>query len=241
MKNNFKDTLVFVAGGGFFGKKASQWFKDRDAKVLVVDIDREKAIDFVDIEVDISNAYSEIDSGVIGFLKGDATDCFIELTEVVFPKIVVPAIPGHFLGRISKKILTNNGFEVKSIEPSIFKEIVNEVPDDLILTKDYENGVLITSYMQEGECSENCPQPIDICTATQKNKNGLMSDILDEAIEGFSDYHNVLISHGINGAGYIEGSDIQKLIKDIHQLESGATLSIGTSCSCHGILNCIKI
>ncbi|WGI17002.1 hypothetical protein [Methanonatronarchaeum sp. AMET-Sl] len=240
MSNRFGDGFIYVAGGGFFGKKACSWFRDRGARVLVVDVDEEVTKDYIDFEVGLENVYSELSSGEIGFLKGDAVDCFLELNESCFPDVVVPAVPGHFLGKVFKSYLEKNEFKVGSVGESVFNRVVESIPKDLVLTTNPIEGVLVTSYMQEGRCLDDCPQPIDFCTVTKEEKDGLMNEILIDVVRDKVGYSNVLVSHGLNGVGYLSGDDVQDLLSDVDKLE-GCSCAVGTSCGCHGIMNLMKV
>lgn len=246
---NFQDKLVMIAGGGYFGTKAVILAKDVHAKVVVVDnkIDC-KASEFVDeiiTETDIHKT-SDVKAGSAALFVCDAVEFIIRLMMITPPDYIVPAMHGHFAGKLVKKWLECEGLEVKSTL-SVFENVVKDIPQSLILHCDKEMGVIITSYMSKGKlCTVPCDQPMDICPTTGITKMGPMHRILASATHDKVTRSKILVGHTLWGrkgeeVGYFQGSALTSFLSDTKRFKTPYSLAIGTACDCHGILNLFSV
>jgi hypothetical protein len=242
---NFRDKLVLIAGGGYFGTKAVIIAKDVHSKVVVVDnkIDcrASELVDKIITETDV-HKISDMKAGSAALFVCDAVEFIVRLMMITSPDYIVPAMHGHFAGKLVKKWLECEGLEVKSTS-NVVENVLKEFPQRLILQCDKEMGVIITSYMSKGNlCKVPCDQPIDICPATGIAKMGPMHHILACATHDKVTLSKILVGHTLWGrkggeVGYFQGSTLMSFLSDTKQLKTPYSLAVGTACDCHGILN----
>lgn len=246
---NFDDKLVLIAGGGHFGTKAVILAKDVHAKVVVVDnkIDCE-ASKFVDkiIKGRYIHKISDVKADSAALFVSDAVEFVVRLMMIKSPDYIVPAMQGHFAGKLVKKWLECEGLEVKSTL-SVVENVLKGVPQSLILNCDKEMGVIITSYMSKGKlCKVPCDQPMDICPTTGIPKMGPMHRLLACVTHDKVTTSKILVGRTLWGrkggeVGYFQGSALTTFLSDIKRLKTPYTLAIGTACDCHGILNFFSV
>jgi len=246
---NFQNKLVLIAGGGYFGTQAVIIAKDVNAKVVVVDnkIDCE-ASEFVDEiirEPDVHKT-SDVKAGSAALFVCDAVEFIVRLMMITAPEYIVPAMQGHFAGKLVKKWLECEGLEVKSTS-NVVENVLKDIPQSLILHCDKEMGVIITSYMSKGDlCKVPCDQPVDICLSTGIAKIGPMHRILAYAAHDKVTLSKILVGHTLWGrkggeVGYFQGSALMSFLSDTKQLKTPYSLAVGTACDCHGILNLFNV
>lgn len=109
---------MFIAGGGWFGALAAENFKQkRDVKALLVDVRRDyPARRHVGL---IVTSFDSLDfRRGVNMLVSDAVEVLIELlNRGVVPELVVPAVPGHFAGRVFRNYLKKR-LHCSSVETS---------------------------------------------------------------------------------------------------------------------------
>ncbi|MHC1635018.1 MAG: hypothetical protein ACXQTS_00095 [Candidatus Methanospirareceae archaeon] len=237
--------LVICVGGGFFGSKAAKVAKDRDAKIIIIDKDErcasrelcDEVIDASDFDISTIDA----SNGAV-LLIGDGVGVLRVILKNTIPKLIVPAIPGHLMGRLVKEWLKWEGIEVKE-DGSLLEEVSSGIPRRLILWKSEEEGVIISSYMPEGKtCKLGCVQP-KRCPVTNIDKPAKMYELIRFALASSPIKHfRVLISHQMDGVGAIKGEDVAEALRYFENtLKPGDLFAITTSCTCHAILNIFKV
>lgn len=246
---SFRDKLVLIAGGGYFGTKAVRLTKDAHANVVVVDnkIDCEasKFVDKIIKERDIHKT-SDIMAGSAALFVCDAVEFIVRLMMIKSPDYIIPAMHGHFAGKLVKRWLEYEGLEVKN-KLCLVERVLKDIPQSLILHCDKEMGVIITSYMSKGKlCEVPCDQPIDICPTTGLSKIGPMHNILTDVTQSKVTISKILAGHTLWGrkggeVGYFQGSELTSFLSETKKLKTPYSLAIGTSCDCHGILNFFSV
>ncbi|UCG66422.1 MAG: hypothetical protein JSW12_05185 [Deltaproteobacteria bacterium] len=242
---NFQNKVVLIAGGGYFGSQAVIISKDVNAKVVVIDnkIDCEASV-FIDEIIRETNVQktSDVKAGAAALFVCDAVEFTVRLMMMASPDYIVPAMQGHFAGKLVKKWLECEGLEVRSTS-NVLENVLKDIPQSLILHCDKEMGVIITSYMSKGNlCEVPCDQPIDICPSTGIAKMGPMHHILAYATHDKVTLSKILVGHTLWGrkggeVGYFQGSALMSFLSDTKQLKTPYSLAVGTACDCHGILN----
>jgi hypothetical protein len=259
--------LVICVGGGFFGAKAVKRVKEKGAKVVVIDSNAEctaRELCDEEIEIRIKKDVLDIDIDTIIeslswqtlLLVGDGIEVLKAILIKTVPKLIVPAIPGNLMGKLTKTWLKRGGITVKE-DGSVLGEILEGIPRRLVLAGNKEEGVLISSYMPEGKmCKIECDEP-KICPVTGVEKPAPMHAVLrfcvasgglDSDVEYKYKYHcRILISRligGVGGAGGIAGTEVIDALKYFElafstnkEKDRKDILAVGTACSCHGILN----
>ena len=241
MANIFKDKIVFVAGGGHFGTEAIKSLRASSAKVILVDtISNCKASKFADEKVngcDIDEAF-RIESNSVKFFLCDAVELLNKIIRRATPDHIVPAIPGHLAGEVVKRWLEEEGFKLKGDSETAI-EVLNEIPKSLVMSYNKETGRIVTSYMPEGRlCNLPCDQPIDFCRTTGRKKAGPMYSILEFATWKKAEISKIIHSYKLQrDVGCFKGEDIVSFLSELKNIKTPYSLAIGTSCSCHGVLN----
>ncbi|MCP8305017.1 MAG: hypothetical protein H3Z50_06090 [archaeon] len=245
MSNIFKDKLILIAGGGHFGTEAMISAKASSARVILVDnIYDCKASRFVDERVkgsDIDEAL-RVRSDRAKFFLCDAVEFLTNFMRRATPDYIVPAIPGHLAGEVVKRWLEEEGFRVEG-EAEIVREVLKEIPESLVMNFDEDVGIIITSYMPKGKlCKIPCDQPLDFCRTTGRPKAGPMYSIFEFATWGKVDVSKIIRSYKLQrDVGCFRGEEFASFLSDLKKIETPYSLAIGTSCSCHGVLNLFSV
>ena len=233
------EDFVFIAGGGRFGSLATKFFKQRrDVKALLVDVRRNcpayRHVGFVATSLD------DLDfRRGVNMLVSDAVEALTELLERgAVPELVVPAIPGHFAGKVFKNYLERRGF---TVAPSrlLLKEALRRLPKDIALYADEDQSVIVCSYMPfDRECKIPCPQPT-VCPVTRRRREKAMFKLLREAVDAdiVSILRSTLLTENV---GAFSGKELMETLdKCVERVD--CTTAIGTACKCHGIVNLFKV
>ncbi|HPR41951.1 MAG TPA: arginase family protein [Candidatus Methanofastidiosa archaeon] len=156
-------------GGGRFGTRAALLSRKQNAVTLVVDpfpdckvckVAEIKATDLDDIDFELR--------GKIQYLQGNGCDLVWDIFSRRCPDILVPAAPGHLMALAAVRLLSRSGMTARPYIEG-FDRIRDRLDDDMVLIARREEGIFVTSYMDEGVmCLENCPQPA-ICPVTGKD------------------------------------------------------------------------
>ena len=238
---DLRGRLVFIAGGGYFGSIAVKSLKEMKARIVVADVDENcRAGECVDKAINTPTMVSPSD-GEAYLVVYDCVNYLIEMFRGgVMPDIIVPAVPGNFIGRFFKSYLESEGFNVNPDSSSISMVLRNNVLNDVIIDVNTENCVIVVSYMLKGfKCRTPCIQP-KTCPVTGRTKKTPMYLLLEQAIDNIS-YPKIFQSHLINpNIGGIRGEIIYTFLNEfISSYES--KVAIGAACKCHGIVNFFKI
>ena len=234
--------MVVVAGGGHFGSKAAKYAKESGARVAIVDLDPHcAAAAFAD---SILGGYGkgalDTEGSAVLFVQ-DAVDFLLDLLRSTTPGYIVPAVPGHLAAWVVERWLKTKGLVVS---PSgMVSKVTSAMPQSTILFTDEAKGVVVTSYMPQGQlCRLPCMQPGDRCPTTGRAKLGPMHRFLSEAAAGNADITRVFVSRLVGPeAGCFRGEELASLLVDLGSATPPYTLAVGTSCECHGILNLFAV
>jgi hypothetical protein len=245
MPNSLKDKLMVIAGGGYFGTEALISAKESLAKIILIDeIPDCKASKFADERVNRMDLDRAINAkaNYVKFFVCDAVEFLKDFLKRATPDYIAPAIPGHLAGKLVKRWLEDKGFEIK-VESRLIREVMDDIPKSMIIYYDEDSGIVITSYMPKGSlCRIPCDQPIGFCPTTGKPKAGLMYKVLEHATWNRVRISKILISHKLQtNVGCFRGEELSSFLSNIEQMERPYSLAIGTSCTCHGILNLFSV
>jgi len=240
---NLRGKLVFVMGGGKFGKKALRYLKDSGAKVLIVDINPTcKSSLEVDVLGEDLSVLDSLRPEQAAFLVGNAVDILVSLLETIIPDLVVTAIPGNVLAKVVEVWLAKRDIKLEPYTKVVPKVLAN-IPPSLVSSVDELSGVIVVSYMPSNMmCRENCLPPKGVCASTGKPKLGSVDKLLEFSVFNNTDVSGILYSKQLTGGlGAINGKELHSLLKRLDDFHKPYTLCIGTACDCHGILNLIKV
>jgi hypothetical protein len=230
--------LMVCLGGGYFGAKAARLGKECKARTMIIDTNPDCAAREI-VEV-VLTEQEPIEAGQVALIVGDAMETLFNILGGEVPQWVIPAVPGHALGKLVNSWLTAKGVRVSS-GGYLLAEVLDGLPHKLVLSTDEKSGILISSYMTQGlKCKEGCVQR-RICPITKIKKPAAMYELLEYSVAEAIDFYKIFISHQFDGVGGVPGEVVKKTLDYLASLAPPYTLAIGTSCRCHGILSLFKV
>ena len=130
-----------------------------------------------------------------------------------------------------------------SLTNKIVPKVLENIPKSLVSFVDENSGVIVVSYMPSNKrCRENCVPPKGICASTGRPKLTSMAKLLKFSVYKHTDFSAILYSKQLTGGlGAIDGKELHSILKRLDTYHRPYTLSIGTACECHGILNLGKV
>lgn len=216
-RKTMNNKTALVIGGGNYGTKACQYFKEQKARVILVDNDPDcKAQAFVAKE---------------NFVVKDAQNAW-ELALKLKPDFIVPTHPGHTCGKWIREY-----FHLKPLPDSISK-VTKRLPSSLFLGGDEPDARLIFSYMTRGKvCRDDCLPVPDQCALTGEPRPAPLYKLLEYAVFELFDCGRIFTSEQMApGVGAIKASEFLAFMKEV-EIKKPKTLAVGTACQCHGVLN----
>lgn len=230
--------LLVCLGGGYFGAKAARLGKKCKARTLIIDTNPDCAArEIVDV---VLTGQGTIKAGQVSLIVGDAMEILSGILEGEVPQWIIPAVPGHSLGKFVSSWLRAKGLKVAS-GGGLLTEVLAGLPNRLVLSADEKSGIIISSYMAKGlRCKTNCSQ-LKICPVTKRQKPAPMYELLEFSVSEAVDYHKIFVSRQFDGVGGVPGAEVKKTLKHLASLTPPYSLAIGVSCRCHGILSLLKV
>jgi hypothetical protein len=230
--------LLVCLGGGYFGAKAARLGKECNARTMIIDANPDCAArELVDV---VLTGRGTINAGQVALIVGDATEILLSILEGEVPQWIIPAVPGHSLGRLVESWLRAQGLKVAS-SGGLLAEVLAGLPHRLVMSADEKSGILISSYMAQGlMCKTDCSQ-LGICPVTKRKKPAPMYKLLEFSASAAIDCYKILISCKFDGVGGVSGAEVKKTLKYLASLTPPYSLAIGTSCRCHGILSLFEV
>ena len=218
---NLKNKVILIFGGGKYGTKALKFAKKKKAEKIFV-MDRNP----------LCQAREFLSKEEFLLLEGNT---ILNLITKLKPDFIIPAMPGHTMGRLFKET-----FDLKPF-PEVLSSVVKYLPQSLIAREDKSTSTLVLSYMpKEKTCIENCIPPDGYCHLTKELRPAPIYALLNYAIFGKFDISRIFVSEQISaGLGGIRTKTILEFLDKIKK-ETHRTLAIGTACQCHGILNLFR-
>ena len=238
-----RDKRVLVMGGGRFGANALEYLTANNAQVLVTDLNPDcTASSKVDVEAADLGALNSLANGQSALLVGDAVDSLLVLLETTVPDLVVTAIPGNAVARLVEKWSSKRGYKFEPY-PQAVSKVLENIPTSLVSFVNEPSAVIVVSYMPSNmRCRDGCMPPKGFCATTGRPKLAPMNKLLEFAAYNNTDFSRILWSRDLTGGlGAIDGKELFSLLKRLEAHRKSFTLSIGTACDCHGILNHVKI
>ncbi len=230
--------LLVCLGGGYFGAKAARLGKECKARTLIIDTNPDCAArEIVDV---VLTGQGTIKAGQVSLIVGDAMEILLGILEGEVPQWIIPAVPGHSLGKFVNSWLRAKGLKVAS-GGDLLTEVLAGLPNRLVLSADEKSGIIISSYMAKGlRCKTDCSQ-LKICPVTKRQKPAPMYELLEFSASEAVDCYKIFVSRQFDGAGGVPGAEVKKTLKYLASLTPPYSLAIGVSCRCHGILSLFKV
>ncbi|MCS7102963.1 MAG: hypothetical protein NZ992_03675 [Candidatus Korarchaeum sp.] len=233
--------FILVLGGGRYGSIAVNRLKEKSKTILVVDRNPNcLAATYVDKLV-TSFSPRDISQGGVFLLIEDGMSLLLDLMKGnIVPAFIVLTVPRNVMASLFIESIRMEGFNIKFDKEYMEKTALN-IPEEYILVKDPEYGVIVTSYARQDVCVEGCVQPL-ICPLSGERRNKPMIELLRQLVSG--DYVKIFESHLIErDVGGVPGEEVREALESFRNghLKKGAKIAIGTACKCHGIVNFMNI
>jgi len=219
--HNLKNKTVLIFGGGKYGTKAVKFAKKKNAKSAFV-VDRNP---FCQARKFLS------DQEFLLLGKHSILNLMMKLK----PDFIIPAMPGHTIGRLCKETFNLRPF------PESLPIVMKYLPQSLITRRDKTTSTLVLSYMpREKTCREDCIPPDGYCRLTKEPRPASTCALLNYAIFRKFGLSKIFVSEQVSaGLGGIRTEIIIEFLNKVKK-ELPQTLAIGTACQCHGILNLFR-
>ncbi|MFX1337477.1 MAG: hypothetical protein ACFFDK_02580 [Promethearchaeota archaeon] len=251
-------SILIIAGGGKFGKKALDYGRKNKYKIILIDNNpncfcAEYATQRTD---DINTFYSKMEiikTGQVLLLIHDISIIY-ELIVRFNPEYVIPVIPIHLLAQIIKKFMHEKTQINLASDKDPTNKFINSISKELLLTHHSEKGVAYLSWAKIDEiCPDDCFGPKDFCPNFKRNKPITITDYFKAHYNlrnnfsivknGTSRIFIILESYQLtSGLGGLKGEDLKiildKLNENLDLISSqNFSLIIATTCNCHGVVN----
>ncbi|MFX1259948.1 MAG: hypothetical protein ACFFAN_19025 [Promethearchaeota archaeon] len=253
--------FILIAGGGKFGKKALEFGKKKNYKIIIIDNNPNCYVaKFVNKKFDnlhdINSKLKEIEPGEICLLIQDAPFAY-ELIIKTNPAYIIPVVPIHLTASLITYFLSiKNEINLTSDAKSATK-FVNYANREILLAYNINEGVAYLSYAKVDEiCPDNCTGPFDYCPNFNREKPITITKYL-------KNYYNIanliridekIISKIIiinesyqlmPGLGGLRGKDINHILQILNEYldvlsNQKFNIIIATTCNCHGVINFYK-
>ena len=208
-----------IIGCGHFGSRAAEKLFQKDSCSKITVVDKNKIAFQKVFRLPVETAVS---SGIIYlnqfFSKGRKAD------------YIIPAVPLHLAFEFILSQLKPWGAKRKKI-PSI-----SGLPNPVI----GKTGDLYTS-LANFLCSEDCPEPAQYCTTTQKKRSKPLYKTLND-LEGVFESRVIRSQQLGPGIGGFRPEALLDLLEDIKRKKnSGRSILVSTASRCHGVTSALSI
>lgn len=207
---------IIILGAGKFGTKAALSLKSRYNSALITVVDNNRSLLSQISEKGINTVVSDAITFLLNYLERDKKDVFI-----------VPAVPIHVAFEWIKNKLSVD-YEIETIN------ICKKLKDMFVMSIVGKKGELYVSNA-DFICPDNCIEPSNICTYTQKPRPLIVNETLKNF--KYKNYQsNVIFSRqAAPGAGGYNFDVLYSALYNIKKAETPVFLS--TACKCHGVVH----
>lgn len=252
-----KEEFLIIAGGGKFGQKSIDYAKKNKFKTILIDMDPNcYASKFITQRFqnseELYDNLSNIKSQDIAFLNQDVI-VVCELLERVKAEYIIPVVPIHLMGKIIENFLNKNSIKLVPNE-KVLKNFLKIADPNLVLNNIPSLGTAYLSYAKmEDICPDMCACPPKYCSNFKREKPVTIT----EYIKNLYNIENIVnivkndlleISVLLNsyqltpGLGGIKADEIHYVLKILKQKiealkKEKFSMSIATTCNCHGVIN----
>jgi hypothetical protein len=211
---------IWIIGGGRFGRNAATKLKRKfpDAELVVVDRDFEicRRMKHASFDALCMDGISFLSTCLSGTSSADW---------------IIPAVPVHvvFLW-IREQLLP--AFQVEELPVPDF--ILSRLPNPM-------KGRGNEAYMSVADfiCPDNCPEPSEICTFTQKPRPYSLFEHLENT--GYDPFTPVVIRSRQLAPG-VGGFTPEMLYSALEKVKkTGNSILLSSACRCHGVMNALSI
>ena len=223
---------VVCIGGGRFGTKAAEEAR-REAQDCparsIITRSAERPEEILSAKV-----------GEVLLLRGDGISCLLNILASWTPDLVVPAMRGHMAALLAVRHASRSGAALAPF-PNALSALLEKLPERWVKLVDAENGVVVTSHMEDGgACIEDCMQP-PVCPITGKERLLPMHQLVSSALGGTMDSTAVLVTASLGTVGGVPGRSLRSMLELIDGLDHGMTVGISTTCRCHAVTNLMHL
>ncbi len=210
---------VCILGGGRFGLKAAEMLPKRfpEMDITIVEVARSTCRKIEHLPLNL------VCMDGITYLKD-----LLKSTDT--PDWIIPAVPIHV------------AFEwiMRGLLSSLHAEQIN-VPEELAeVLPNAIKGSQGQLYISNADftCSDNCPEPDELCTYTRKPRPRVLYKKLESIV--YKDFRSIVIRSRqiVPGTGGFTPDD---LYRALDLVASGlAPVLISTACKCHGVMSAVR-
>ncbi len=216
----FPPREVRILGAGRFGKQAAEKIRHKfpDAAISVTDRDAQK-IERLSRETGITGEVGDSIQLIIASPPADHV-------------WIIPTVPIHVAFEWVLRELSGEKKEVVRfpVPPGAVSQIPNPIRSS--------SGLSVYSSFATFTCPDFCTEPEEVCTKSGKARITNLFEVFDEIF--IPEFKPVVLRSWqlAGGVGGYPARSMRDLIEVIRQMP-GKYL-IGTSCRCHGVLNCLE-
>lgn len=215
--NGSPHTYLIIGCGHFGGRAAEKLFqKDSHSRIIVIDQSKKALQKVSDLPIE-----SAICDGIFYLNQF--------LSEGRKADYIIPAVPLHLVFELILSQLKPLGAKRKRIPP------ISGLPNPVI----GKTGDLYTS-LANFLCPEDCPEPAQYCTTTQKKRSKPLYKILND-LEGTFESRVIRSQQLGPGIGGFRPEALLDLLEDIkRKINSSRFILISTASRCHGVTSALS-
>jgi len=204
---------ILILGAGAFGRRAQASLQKAYTEITMVD--REQA------------ALDRLAGSDARLVRREAA-AFLAGSESADYDWIIPALPVHLALEWLRQRLLYNGVICRKLP----------IPSDLKMPNPYNrDGTLYTSVFGH-LCPQDCPEPPEFCYLTGERRQPLFELLSELSVPGCT--VEVVRSHQLGpGVGGIRPESLQKLYETAVAVRG--KILVATVCSCHGVLDLLRI
>jgi hypothetical protein len=211
---------IWILGAGTFGRKAvNALLNGKDEWAVTV----------------IDHSPERLKLAGVNCICSDAVDWLLAHFSVSTPaaEMIVPALPIHVAAEWLRRTLQDKGI---SVRPADLPESYIKALPNLITPC---SNRAYTSFAEE-RCPESCDEPEGYCYLTGENREMPLFELMNNASPpGIISV--VIRSYQLAaGVGGIHTAHLADLLETSINIGKG-TIIVGTSCRCHGVVDCLQI
>jgi hypothetical protein len=176
-------------------------------------------------------------------IQGDAAEALLRfLSDGIVPEMIVPCVPVHFAAKALTRYLTNKGLGVQPCFLPLRHAFEGTQLTGVELAFSENEALVVVSKMPfDLRCISACSQPSS-CPVTgrilERPMYELMAEILSNTeVDITKVFRSRLLASNVGGFPGIEF----KQVLDQCEGKGSCTVALATSCSCHAVVNALKI
>jgi len=170
---------------------------------------------------------------------GDAIEGAMRFMEEHEVDLIVPAVPGHAMGRLG--MAWGRGRLSPRGSTAVLDRLNRELAGKGRATLDQGSGTIIATLNTSAlPCPLDCPQE-GMCPITGRPRGVDMDTVLEDVIARLGIDGMVIRPVRVGHFGAVTAEQARALRGLVEGLRTGEVMAVATSCSCHAIMNVFKV